>query len=166
MIMISPGSFPTIWPSPQHVTLKITSGRVSLPTFDQMKIDAGGEMFARTDMIPRLGPGKNIVTTRQGHFSRELSYSLSDNKRSISVKTDEGCKYFPDVDTEIDEVTEDVYTIACDDPLSAEAYCYRTCIITYQVSLKIKYFFKVPKSNFDRRELVLQLKRKQQPKVG
>ena len=51
------------------------------------------------------------------------------------MKTDEGCKYFPDVDTEIDEVNEDVYTIVGDDPLSAEAYSYRSCTIIYQVWL-------------------------------
>ena len=53
------------------------------------------------------------------------------------MKTDEGCKYFPDVDTEIDEVNEDVYTIVGDDPLTAEAYSYRSCTIIYQVKIEI-----------------------------
>ena len=49
------------------------------------------------------------------------------------MRMDEGCKYFPDVDTEIDEVNEDVYSISGDDPLSAKAVCRRSCKITYQV---------------------------------
>ena len=53
------------------------------------------------------------------------------------MKTDEGCKYFPDVDTEIDEVNEDVYTIVGDDPLTAEAYSYRSCTIIYQVKIEL-----------------------------
>ena len=68
---------------------------------------------------------------REDAFSRDLTYSLSDDRRTIRVRADEGRKYFPDVDTETDEVSEDVYTIAGDEPLSASAHCSRSCTITY-----------------------------------
>ena len=93
-------------------------------------------MFSRPDMKPRLGPCKEVDTLREGSFSRDLSFSLSGDTRKITVRTDEGCKYYPDVDTEIEEINEDVYTITGDDPLTAEVYCYRKCIITYQVNYK------------------------------
>ena len=38
------------------------------------------------------------------------------------------------MDTEIDEVNEDRYSITGDDPTSAVAFSSRSCIITYQVS--------------------------------
>ena len=92
-------------------------------------------MFSRPDMRPRLGPAKEVDIIIDGSFSRDLSFSLSGDQRKISVRTDEGCKYYPDVDSEIEEVNEDVYTITGDDPLTAEAYCYRKCNITYQVKV-------------------------------
>ena len=82
-------------------------------------------------MSPRLGPSKNVEILREDAFSRDLTYSLSDDRRTIRVRADEGRKYFPDVDTETDEVSEDVYTIAGDEPLSAAAHCSRSCTITY-----------------------------------
>ena len=135
LIMVSPGSFPTLWPSPAPTNITIMAGTLSLPTTD-IDNDQGGKMFSRPDMKPRLGPCKVVDTLREGSFSRDLSFSLSGDKRKITVRTDEGCKYYPDVDTEVEEINEDVYTITGDDPLTAEVYCYRKCIITYQVNCK------------------------------
>ena len=86
----------------------------------------------------RSGEGSGRVrggceVTREEAFSRDLSFSLSGVERTITMRMDEGCKYYPDVDTEIDEVNEDVYSISGDDPLSASAICQRSCKITYQV---------------------------------
>ena len=55
---------------------------------------------------------------------------------SILNRSDDGCKYYPDVDTEIDELNEDRYTISGDDPTSSEAFCSRSCKITYKVLYK------------------------------
>ena len=137
MLMVSPGSFPTLWPVPAPTNLEIVSGCVKIPIVELTNDDERGA-FARADMKPRLGPEKSDVEILRGDsFSRDLHFSLSDDTRRISVKTDDGCKYFADVDTETEEVDEDVYTIRGDDPLSAEAYCYRNCKITYQVSVDI-----------------------------
>ena len=132
LLMIAPGSFPTIWPSPLASSITVHGGQLKVPSFDIATLDAGS-IFAREDMLPRLGPSKKVEVTRQDKYSRELTYGLSDNKKSIIIISDAGCKYFPDVDTEIDEVFKDVYSITGDDPLSAETYCHRSCKITYQV---------------------------------
>ena len=66
------------------------------------------------------------------NFNGWITVSLYD------VRTDNGNKYFPDVDTEIDEVWEDKYIIVGDDPLSAKAVCTRKHKIVYQVSDNVK----------------------------
>ena len=137
MVMAAPGSFPLTWPGPAPCTLTITSGRIMLPTFTDLKEEEASELFARPDLVPRLGPCKELEIIREEAFSRDLSFSLSGAERTITMKMDEGCKYYPDVDTEIDEVNEDVYSISGDDPLSASAVCRRSCKIIYQVR-KIK----------------------------
>ena len=85
------------------------------------------------------GPAKNVEVIREDTFSRQVKVGLSDSVRSITTATDEGCKYFEDVDTLVEETSEDVYTINGDDPLSAEAYCYRNCVIIYQVGTSLHY---------------------------
>ena len=92
-------------------------------------------LFSRPDLQPRLGPAKDVEVLREDTFTREVRAGLSDNVKSITTKTDEGCKYFDDVDTMVEETAEDVYTINGDDPLSAEARSSRHCIITYQVGV-------------------------------
>ena len=133
MVMAAPGSFPLTWPGPAPCTLTIPSGRIMLPTCTDLKEEEASELFARPDLVPRLGPCKELEIIREEAFSRDLSFSLSGAERTITMKMDEGCKDYPDVDTEIDEVNEDVYSISGDDPLSAAAICRRSCKITYQV---------------------------------
>ena len=130
--MLSPGCFPTSWPSPSPTSLTVLSGSLSLPitTLETPQLD---RWFSRPDLEPRLGPAKKVEVVRPETFSRQVRAGLSDAVRSISTTTDEGCKYFEDVDTLVEETSEDVFTINGDDPLSAEAYCYRNCVITYQV---------------------------------
>ena len=136
LMMVAPGSFPLTWPGPAPCCLTITSGRISLPTCDLSEEEAG-KLFAREDRVPRLGPCKEVEVTREEAFSRDLSFSLSGVERTITMRMDEGCKYYPDVDTEIDEVNEDVYSISGDDPLSASAICQRSCKIIYQVIISM-----------------------------
>ena len=81
LIMIGPGSFPTIWPTPQPGKLVVHSGNVSVPTC-QIDTTHGSKLFAREDMLPRLGPCKNVEVLRNDTFTRDLQYSLSDNKVS------------------------------------------------------------------------------------
>ena len=132
LVMASPGSFPLTWPGPAPCRLTISSGRLTVPCTD-LGTEEAGKLFARPDLVPRLGPCKEVEIIREEAFSRDLSFSLSGAERTITMRMDEGCKYFPDVDTEIDEVNEDVYSISGDDPLSAAAFCRRSCKITYQV---------------------------------
>ena len=135
LVMAAPGSFPLTWPGPAPCRLTISSGRLTVPCVPGPvpKDEEAGKLFARPDLRPRLGPCKEVEIIREEAFSRDLSFSLSGAERTITMRMDEGCKYFPDVDTEIDEVNEDVYTISGDDPLSAAAICKRSCKITYQV---------------------------------
>jgi hypothetical protein len=128
-VQVSPGSFPTSWPAPAQTILTLHSGVLSLPCVGVQNIDPE-DIFAETE--PRLGPSKKLDVLRQPDFKRNLTYGLSDNVRCITTKSDDGCKYFPDVDTEIDEVNEDRYTITGDDPTSATAFSSRSCTITYQ----------------------------------
>ena len=137
MLMAAPGSFPLTWPGPAPSLLTITSGRLTLPTCPDLGEQEVGSLFARPDLVPRLGPAKEVEIIREEAFNRDLSFSLSGAERTITMRMDEGSKYYPDVDTEIDEVNEDVYTISGDDPLSAAAFCRRLCKITYQVRNKI-----------------------------
>jgi len=128
-LQVSPGSFPTSWPSPSPTTLNIHSGSLSLPSCGLQKVDPN-ELFAETQ--PRLGPCKQLDVLRKSDFKRNLTYGLSDNIRCITTKSNDGCKYYPDVDTEIDEVNEDRYSITGDHPTSAVAFSSRSCTITYQ----------------------------------
>ena len=137
MLMAAPGSFPLTWPGPAPSLLTITSGRLTLPTCPDLGEQEVASLFARPDLVPRLGPAKEVEIIRNEAFSRDLSFSLSGAERTITMRMDEGSKYYPDVDTEIDEVNEDVYTISGDDSLSASAFCQRLCKITYQVRNKI-----------------------------
>ena len=132
LVMISPGSFPTSWPASQPTNLTILSGSLHLPltSIQPPQLDL---WFSRPDLQPRLGPAKNVEVIRPDTFTREVTAGLSHSLRTVSTKTDEGCRYFEDVDTLVEETSEDVYTINGDDPLSAEAYCYRNCVIIYQV---------------------------------
>ena len=133
-LLLCPGSWPTSWPSPQAVTLTITSGHLSLPTLPSLAPTTPQDVFAHPE--PRLGPVKNLPVLRPASFSREVKYGMSDNRRTLTVTTDEGCTYFPDMDTEIDEVNTDEYTIEGDDPTSAKAVCTRSCSITYKARSK------------------------------
>ena len=81
LVMIGPGSFPTVWPKAEPGKVVVHSGNVSLPTC-QMDTAHDGKMFAREDMLPRLGPCKNVEVLRKDTFNRDLQYSLSDNKAS------------------------------------------------------------------------------------
>ena len=82
LVMIGPGSFPTIWPTAQPGKVVVHSGNVFLPTC-QIDTTQDGKLFAREDMLPRLGPSKNVEVLRNDVFSRDLQYSLSDNKESF-----------------------------------------------------------------------------------
>ena len=137
LVMVSPGSFPTSWPSPNLSTLSISAGSLSLPTTD-LHSPRLENWFSRPDLSPRLGPTKEVEVIRADNFTREVRAGLSDSMKTVTTDTDEGCKYFPDVDTIVEERSRDVYTINGDDPLSAEAYCYRDCIIIYQVQCHFK----------------------------
>merc|ERR1719228_984450 len=128
-LLVSPGNFPTSWPSPNKTKLTIRSGKLQLPLTNAEMVNES-DIFNHTQ--PRLGPTKNVQVLRRPTFQRNLSYGMSDNMRCITVKSDDGCKYYADVDTEIDEVNEDRYTITGDDPTSALAFSSRSCVITYQ----------------------------------
>jgi len=129
LLMVSPGNFPTSWPSPLKTKLTLHSGSLSLPLVSIEEVQ-DEDIFIQTKS--RLGPSMHVDVLRKATFDRKLSYGLSDSVRCITTKTDEGCKYYPDVDTEIDEVNEDRYTITGDDPTSAVAFSSRSCLITYQ----------------------------------
>ena len=58
LLMIAPGSFPTIWPTPQPAGITINGGKIKVPTAEITDIDANS-LFAREDLVPRLGPAKN-----------------------------------------------------------------------------------------------------------
>ena len=136
LLMVSPGSFPTSWPASRPTNLTVLSGSLHLPltSLQPPQLD---RWFSRPDLQPRLGPAKNIEIIRADTFTREVRSGLSDTVRSISTKTDEGCKYFEDVDTLVEETSEDVYTINGDDPLSAEAYYYKNSVMIYQVGISL-----------------------------
>ena len=136
LVMISPGSFPTSWPASRPTSLTVLSGSLRLPLTD-LESPQLDRWFSRPDLQPRLGPAKDVEIIRADSFTREVRSGLSDTVRKFSTKTDEGCKYFEDVDTLVEETSEDVYTINGDDPLSAEAYCYRNCVIIYQVTISL-----------------------------
>ena len=82
-LLVSPGSFPTSWPSPAKTTLTLKSGTVALPSvgIDQVNPE---EIFAETQ--PRLGPCKQVDVLRQPVFQRNLTYGLSDNVRCITTR--------------------------------------------------------------------------------
>ena len=81
LILIGPGSFPTIWPTAQPGKIVVHSGNVSLPIC-QLNTVQDGKLFAGADMVPRLGPEKNVEVLRKDSFNRDLQYSLSDDKVS------------------------------------------------------------------------------------
>ena len=137
--MLSPGSFPTAWPPSQPTSLTVLSGSLTLPLTSLHTPDLD-TMFSRPDLQPRLGPEKDVEVVRGDSFTREVRAGLSDSVKSLTTETDEGCKYFRDVDTLVEETARDVYTIDGDDPLSAVAYSYRNCVITYQVTTQLSVF--------------------------
>jgi len=124
-LMISPGSWPTSWPSPTPTTITITQGHLTLPIF------TGGKE-AIMDPQPKLGPPIQIEIRREETFDRKVEIGLSDNSRTLTTRSDSGIKYYPGVDTEVDEVDEDKYIIKGDDPTTAMAVSSRTSKITYQ----------------------------------
>ena len=117
-VMVSPGSWPTSWPSPLPVCLTVEGGQITVPTLDKMDSQPPSSMFQHA--APRMGPAKRIQQLRPATFDRVVKYGLSDQKREIKVTTDGGNTYYPDVDTEMDEVNTDTYSILGDDPISAE----------------------------------------------
>ena len=133
-LLVCPGSWPTSWPSPQPVTLTLGSGSLSLPTLPTLQPVDVSTMFKHP--APRLGPVKQVQQRRPDSYSRDVTYGLSDSRRTLSIRADEGCTYFPDVDTEFDEVATDEYSIKGDDPSTAEAVSTRTCYITYYARSK------------------------------
>ena len=128
-LLLCPGSWPTSWPSPLPVNLAIKAGTISLPTLPKLAPDSSDSMFRH--LAPRCGPKKDVEQLRPPKFDREARYGMANNRREIIVTTDDGLTYFPDVDTEIEEINIDHYSILGDDPTSAEAVCTRSCIITY-----------------------------------
>ena len=128
-LLLCPGSWPTSWPSPSPVNLTVKAGTLTLPILPQLTPDSSNSMFRH--LAPRCGPKKDVEQLRPPKFDREARYGMADKRREIIVTTDEGLTYFPDVDTEIEEVNVDHYTILGDDPTTAEAVCTRSCMISY-----------------------------------
>jgi len=128
-LMVCPGSWPTSWPSPLPVTLTLDRGSLTIPILDTLEPQPPSSMFQQSQ--PRLGPVKNILTLREGSFKRCVDYGMSDLTKKVKVVTDDGRVYYPDMDTEYEEVATDKYYIQGDHPLSARVVCTRTCNITY-----------------------------------
>ena len=53
LLLVAPGSWPTVWPSPRAATLAVCGGRVTLPACTTLDTGNPATMFARPDMVPR-----------------------------------------------------------------------------------------------------------------
>lgn len=134
-LLVCPGSWPTSWPSPTPVTLTVAAGTITLPTVAALDTSTTTDnMFQHP--APRLGPVKEVQQMRPARFDREARYGMASNKREVILTSDDGSTYYPDVDTEMDEVDVDHYTILGDDPTSAKVVCTRDCTITYYARTK------------------------------
>ena len=53
LLLVAPGSWPTVWPSPRATSLAVCGGRVTLPACTTLDTGNPATMFARPDMVPR-----------------------------------------------------------------------------------------------------------------
>ena len=81
--MVSPGNFPTSWPSPLKTKLTLHSGSLSLPLVSIEEVQ-DEDIFIQTKS--RLGPSMHVDVLRKATFDRKLSYGLSDSVRCITTK--------------------------------------------------------------------------------
>ena len=82
-LLVSPGSFPTSWPSPVQTRLTLQSGNLVLPS---VSVDNVKDEDIFTETQPRLGPSKHVDILRKATFQRNLSYGMSDSVRCITTK--------------------------------------------------------------------------------
>ena len=85
-VLLSPGSWPTAWPSPSPTTITIHQGTLSLPT-----LSPGQDVRPGTEVVdpnPKLGPPMKIEVRREPKFVRKLDIGLSNNVKTIKTRSE------------------------------------------------------------------------------
>lgn len=130
VVQIGSAYWPMLWPAPEPVTLAVTPGasRLDLPEFDV----AGPA--AREFPEPGVSAKPGITTLREGSMERSIKTDLTTGEHISRFYTDGGVfgpvgqRRIDATGTVISSISDRIYRIHPDDPLSARVEMDQECI--------------------------------------
>jgi hypothetical protein len=118
-LALSNAYWPTIWPSPEKVTVTLypKSSRLELPLRPPNPADADLRPFLEAEGAAPLP----TESTRPGSRERSASIDLTGTRATVVAMKDRGAERLLHTGIEVDNEGLETYAISADDPLSARA---------------------------------------------
>lgn len=149
-LAISPTYWPHAWPSPEEVTLTVSSNEktyLSLPVREPKPLDFKLTPFQHPETAPVLE--KDIL--REANRTREIIHDVVTNTWTLDDFSDEGARKLHSNGTEYGSTNRNIYTIKENDPLSAKVQCDWTLTVgrdDWQTSLETSSVMTADEKNF------------------
>jgi hypothetical protein len=117
-LAISSAYWPIVWPSPQPVTLTVRAGvsTLELPVRPEREEDARLRAFEPAENAPALRASQ----VRPGESHIEMKRNIRTGRVDVERYQDDGLVRIEDFDWQTGTSARRIYSIAPDDPLSAE----------------------------------------------
>ena len=118
-LALSTAYWPTVWPSPEPVTLTLFAGASAL----ELPVRPPDPADATLAPLPplELPPALRTTVLEPGRHSRTVHHDVADGDVTLEVVQDSGTYRFDAIELTVRTVTTDRYVIRHDDPLSARA---------------------------------------------
>jgi putative CocE/NonD family hydrolase len=113
-IALSTNYFPLIWPSPEHATLTLNAGSLTLPVRPRNPADADLRPFEP----PESAPAEHRTPIRPPRYERTVTRDHVEEETIFTALDDEGRACIDAIDLEIGSSHREVFRIRDDDPLS------------------------------------------------
>ena len=130
VVQLASAYWPILWPAPEPVTLTLAPGVSALDLPLRTEASAAADNARAARPLPEPPPSeKNLPVTiiRDGKLEREIHYDLTTGMHSNRVFIDGGVfgpigrLRLDDLGIELGDISERIYQIHADDPLSARA---------------------------------------------
>lgn len=149
-LAISPTYWPHAWPSPEEVTLTVSSNEktyLSLPVREPKTIDLTLTPFQHPETAPVLE--KDIL--REANRTRNITHDVVTNTWTLDDFSDEGARKLHCNGIEYGSTNRNIYTIKENDPLTAKVQCDWTLTVgrdDWQTSLETSSVMTADEKNF------------------
>lgn len=123
-LALSTAYWPTVWPSPEPVTITVATGscRLRLPLLDADMVTPQAVTFAQ----PEGAKPQERLVLKPGEMQRSLTRDYITGREEMRVVVDDGLQDIVEHNLRIGRRCEERYSIAPDDPLSARIEAHWT----------------------------------------